>query len=566
MALSGSFNTNSYKGRYYTFNWYADQSISGNSSLIHWNIVAAGDTSWIAERTVRVVVDGQTVFAKDNRVERVPGKISEGTLTLHHNQQGGRSFSASIEAAVYTASISCRGSGSFALDTIARYATIINGQDFNDLQNPTITYSNPAGNSIAGVRGFIYFDGIEIVRDLSRTANSGVFNLTEEERNKLRLHCANSKSMTVMFRIGSWFSGEADYTWSSQYRTFTVANAEPTLNPTLTITDALTKSLTGKTDTVIKGVSSVKFTDGAAVYKYTTPKDRYASNGSQRINGGSGTFDKVESNSFYFLISDNRGYTTTKTITKPIINYVPLTCNLTNAKAELTSGTDAKIHLEVEGNFFNGSFGAVENTVSLKYRYKVNSGNYGGWVSFLAVPEGNAYRGSADITGLTYTDVFTVQVAAADKVSSEVLSAEETVKALPVFDWGENDFNFNVSVTVKGKELDYLLGSGFSNGWYWEKWNSGKAICYQNFNYTVNLQDGNKDSWVELNSAFPFTFKELPIMEVTISNVTNWTHHFIRALHTTSKVTELGFATQNSSGGTVEATGVAGIIVIGRWK
>ena len=55
-------------------------------------------------------------------------------------------------------------------------------------------------------------------------------------------------------------------------------------------------------------------------------------------------------------------------------------------------------------------------------------------------------------------------------------------------------------------------------------------------------------------------------MEVTISNVTTWTHHFIRALHTTSKVTELGFATQNSSGGTVEATGVAGITVVGRWK
>ena len=36
MALSGSFNTTAYSGRYLTFSWTATQNVAANTSTISW--------------------------------------------------------------------------------------------------------------------------------------------------------------------------------------------------------------------------------------------------------------------------------------------------------------------------------------------------------------------------------------------------------------------------------------------------------------------------------------------------------------------------------------------------
>ena len=63
------------------------------------------------------------------------------------------------------------------------------------------------------------------------------------------------------------------------------------------------------------------------------------------------------------------------------------------------------------------------------------------------------------------------------------------MRTTPVFDWGKDDFNFNVPVSIEGEPIaDWIIETGTetmgSNGtWYWEKWNSGKACCYGVRNY-----------------------------------------------------------------------------------
>ena len=129
MALSGSISTNGAsgegEGRYYTLSWTATQSIANNTSTISWTLSTAGGySSWMTERTVYVDIDGERVFSKTEAVDRYRGTIATGTKTISHNSDGTRSFSVSLAAAIYYASIVCTGSQTFTLDTIARASTL----------------------------------------------------------------------------------------------------------------------------------------------------------------------------------------------------------------------------------------------------------------------------------------------------------------------------------------------------------------------------------------------------------------------------------------------------------
>lgn len=129
MALSGSVSTNAGEdGRYYELSWTASQSIANNTSTISWTLEAKGaGSSWIAERTVYVNIDGSSVYSKSAYTERYAGTVASGTKTLSHNSDGTRSFSVSLGAAVYYSSVTCTGSDSFTLNTIARKSDLTVG-------------------------------------------------------------------------------------------------------------------------------------------------------------------------------------------------------------------------------------------------------------------------------------------------------------------------------------------------------------------------------------------------------------------------------------------------------
>lgn len=140
MALSGSFTTNKYNSdRYYKLSWTATQSIVDNTSTVKWTLSAeSGATydNWYAERTLKLTIDGSVVYSKTDRVERYDGVIATGTMYLGHHTQGNRSFSASLEAAVYGSTVNLTGEGSFSLDDIPRYATSV--QSLNSKTETTI--------------------------------------------------------------------------------------------------------------------------------------------------------------------------------------------------------------------------------------------------------------------------------------------------------------------------------------------------------------------------------------------------------------------------------------------
>lgn len=122
MALSGSVSTNAgMDGRYYKLSWTATQSIANNTSTISWTLDAVGAGSrWEAERTVYVNIDGASAYSKSAYVERYAGRVTSGTKVIAHGADGSKSFTISLGAAVYYSSVTCTGSATFSLNTIAR--------------------------------------------------------------------------------------------------------------------------------------------------------------------------------------------------------------------------------------------------------------------------------------------------------------------------------------------------------------------------------------------------------------------------------------------------------------
>lgn len=462
MALSGTI-TGTTANKYITAKivWSATQSITDNTSTVTaklYYIKSSSSTSatqgtWSGSITIggnKKDFSGVKLNLPANGSSVLAATYTE---TITHNADGTKSITISASGAMSGTSLSSTTcSGTAALDTIPRKANITAAPNFNDEGNPTITYSNSAGNVVTSLQACIASnDGVNVYvpyRDISKTGTSYTFNLTAAERTALRQAFTTSNSGTVKFYVKTVLAGTTYY--SNVSKTFTIINGNPTLNPTVEDVNSATLALTGDKNKLVKYYSNARVTTGAAAVKNASLASQKATLGAAEITAASGTFNNVESGNFVFSATDSRGNTATKNVNKTLINYVRLTCNLT-ANAPTTSGD---MSFTINGNYFNGSFGAVNNSLTVQYRYKTNSGSYGAWTAATATKSGNTYKANVNITGLNYLNSYTVQARAIDAiVTGGIESKAKTVKTTPIFDWGENDFNFNVPVTVQGYNL-----------------------------------------------------------------------------------------------------------------
>jgi hypothetical protein len=211
------------------------------------------------------------------------------------------------------------------------------------------------------------------------------------------------------------------------------------------------KTLTGNDpNKLIRYVSSVDVTANYTLRNSANLKSYTLINNGKKYIANPATIpiDAVGCGTFSFTVVDSREFTTDPSpvvITREIVPYVKLTCNLSDNKP------DANGHMDVvvKGNCFKGNFGAVENELTVKYRYKVSKEQWldtdEEWHTMVVTQSGDSYTASASLDDLEYQTAYTFQAQAEDKLG-KVDSNPYTVKAMPVFDWGENDFRFNVPV------------------------------------------------------------------------------------------------------------------------
>ena len=232
---------------------------------------------------------------------------------------------------------------------------------------------------------------------------------------------------------------------------FTVTAPEAECGPLLTGTaeDILeeTIALTGDETALIPGFSIVRCILDAQGRKGATIVQMQIN--SQPVTNSEVLLEKVTQLPV-FLVQDSRGYIAQFTPLVTMLEYIPLTNNASVSRDDPTSG-NATIYLS--GSCFAGSFGVIDNLLS--FYYTINGGDTVEVFPECTFADGK-YSGEIQLSGLDYTKAYTIEL-----VVSDVLTQQSRIlkvhKGVPVFDWGENDFRFNVLV-----ELPQLLINGQS--------------------------------------------------------------------------------------------------------
>lgn len=360
------------------------------------------------------------------------------------------------------------------MTTIPKAASITAAPNFNDEQNPTITYSNPAGNNATLLQACISFDGSKDdipYRNISKTGTSYTFNLTDAERTTLRkATLSGSNTRTVYFYLKYTIGGNTSTTRLA--KTLTITNATPTISAIVMDTNEKTVALTGdRLTTLIKGYSNASYEMSATAKKNASITGYSAVNGSTKKTTSSGVFNAITNSAFKFTITDNRGLSATKDIKLNLVDYFKPTCAFSLATTEVDpqwaeenpdtvpaaeANNYVKARVEVSGKFFNSTFGT--NGVKNVLKIEVLQTGQSNWFELPDIlwgdsVSGNTYKASFEVRGIYYTDAITFQFRVSDKLVSNITTDKKTLKHLPVFDWDKNDFRFNVPVNLNNHNV-----------------------------------------------------------------------------------------------------------------
>lgn len=315
-------------------------------------------------------------------------------------------------------------------------------------------------------------------------------------------------------------------------------NNKPTISiPRVTDTNSVTTALTGDNSKLIRYasrayvVSTVRALNGAWLQEIQIQNGgQYKSvTGLDESYTTSEYFDGVDSRTFAVRAADSRGLTTSISYSVPsdrFIEYVKLTCNTGNDKPD----TDGRMRLTCSGNYFNGSFGAANNTLRVQYRWKALNGGAITWTDFPADDvsiSGNTYSADVDLTGFNYRDTYVFECRAIDAIMTATTD-EHTAQALPVFHWSKDEFvhetpvDFRAGIMVNGNESDIIVDQGETDIWQYRKWQSGRAECWGFISKTIAASawypwENLYDAEIVIGYPYPFAFTETPLEFASLS-------------------------------------------------
>lgn len=426
-------------------------STSNNSSRIYVEAkLTSGGYRWTSSYASYL-----RIYWHDNR-ENYDRLVAETSLTsiaaggsayasgyidpLYHNSDGGLSGYAYATFTKGGTSSYTPNTGGVTTDwtpltTIPRQANITGYNDFNDEQNPTITFNNPGGFRI---NARLEFAGTNIKRDNISNTGSYTFNLTDAERKLLRQKCTNN-TMTVRGVIGTCIGGTTENYWSYWDRTMAIVNGNPEFsNFNFEDVNTTTTTLTGDPNAVIKGYSTILVTIPTSM-KATAKKE--ATMSKYRIT--SGTASPVElpysdtlrvggrlsaptdpTINCYAIDSRNNSTLVSKAIAT-FLNYSVITKGTINANRK--NGTSENVTLKIDGTYNAINFGKVTNTIkSAKYRYRVSdSSTWSNYQDLTINTSVSGENGSYSYDGLIMGDTSTKGFNVENSYVIEVVVSDE---------------------------------------------------------------------------------------------------------------------------------------------
>ena len=328
----------------------------------------------------------------------------ERTVDITHDADGKKTIYVSAYFDHQRFSSSSQGFN-VTLTDIPRQANILSAPNFYDVDNPTITYSNPAGAVVTSLQACISLDNSTAsvaYRDIPKNGSSYTFNLTQAERNTLLAATPNSNTKSVYFIVKTVIAGVTYY--SRLQRTMTVKNANPTITgASYQDVNGTTTAITGDNTKIIQNNSSVtfKFTSLAAL-KYATLTSvavtidgvtKTASLSGSTASNVSLSFGTINSSSNVtanIALTDSRGNVTRSTLTVTMLEWSLPTATISLARK---SNYYSETTLKVTANYASLN---SQNTITITYQYKEKSSST--WSSAVTIQDGVATTITLDNT------------------------------------------------------------------------------------------------------------------------------------------------------------------------
>lgn len=299
-----------------------------------------------------------------------------------------------------------------------------------------------------------------VIKELDNIETSVLLEFTENELNTIYSLTTEVQNADFTFEISSFedeeLTTQIGITNTKVVKGYIIASNPIIASKSAVDTNDVTIALTGDNTKLIKGHSNVKVNVVAEGQNQATIKAITVNN--ELAENGIITFDKITSNVFNIIITDSRGFQTTDIITLDMVDYIDITLNAIVSRNE---PTDSKVKINYSGNCFKGSFGAVENSLNVQYRFKEKGQEFTNedkWIDMTpTLNDNNTFQENNFIVeDVDYKKVYVFQVYAFDKLSKWPIIETIVKRGKPIVHIGEDFINVYGNIEQNGQNINEI--------------------------------------------------------------------------------------------------------------
>lgn len=405
--------------------------------------------------TARGYINGGQVGTFTSIGVNATKQIGTKSITVTHNNDGTKSvsYSASVDTSWSLGDASL--SGTLTLPKINRLATVTSTSDFTDEENPTLSFSNPAGFTVYPYLNF-YDNNNNLVYQLYRNSETitspYTWNITDEERSALWR--TTNKQQTYKVNVGvDTYNGTTKLGNNSKAQTMTYVNAEPSQSTVFTEINPKVIDVLGNAnaDTIIQNVSQLKLVSTPTVKKSATVSKILFEHNNLSVEDKESPYEylfTVINSKFKVTIVDSRGYSMPTEYTKSIIEYTPI--DITQYSFKRYNPTSSDIVFNAIIKYKQTTFKNTANVPTIKWKVgeqgtlnTISSSDY----------TMDTTNDTIKITNLVLSNVLSYQNSEKMYLYVNDLLTQDTenmivTKGIPTFDAGEHDFQVNGDLFV----------------------------------------------------------------------------------------------------------------------
>lgn len=371
---------------------------------------------------------------------------------------------------------------------------------------------DPAGSVIESVDNFTIGTNFDITSIIYESSYTNTLNIkigstqvaTRTIINTTTTITFNSTELNAIYNATK--TSQSPYEFSFELSTYdnqtqigetSIKKANGTLtnaNPTIDSVGISINSPVQDNGNVIKGVSNVSISVTVTPKYNATIKSIKVNNQNATVSGSIGTLTILKSTTgtYNIVVEDSRGYKTTQTATKTLINYVPLSLSATLQRTSQTSG---EVLLSYSGNYWSGNFGGESNTLTCSWKYREKGSST--WINGTTLsPTINTSQNTYSQTSISlntlleeddkffnYQKDYEFLIIASDKIST-LQPQYSVVKGLGILELYKTTalINGNLDVTGENSIQDIAVSQPTHNPDLWIKYSKN---LFDKDNYNV---------------------------------------------------------------------------------